>query len=102
MRIVLGTGVQAASRVNGELQVTLKTGEVLRPDMALFATGRLVNTQGLGLDAAGVKLSPRGVVEVDNHFQTSIDGVYAAGDVIGPSLCRLCLLFHHLTVAVVT
>ena len=89
MRIVLGTGVQAASRVNGELQVTLKTGEVLRPDMALFATGRLVNTQGLGLDAAGVKLSPRGVVEVDNHFQTSIDGVYAAGDVIGPSLASV-------------
>ena len=51
MRIVLGTGVHTAGRVNGELQVTLKTGEVLRPDMALFATGRLVDTEGLGLDA---------------------------------------------------
>jgi NAD(P) transhydrogenase len=49
MRIVLGTGVHSAGRVNGELQVTLKTGEVLRPDMALFATGRLVDTKGLGL-----------------------------------------------------
>ena len=89
MRIVLRTGVHTASRVNGELQVTLKTGEVLRPDMALFATGRLVDTEGLGLDAAGVKLSPRGVVEVDNHFQTSIEGIYAAGDVIGPSLASV-------------
>jgi len=75
MRIVLGTGVHTTGRVNGELQVTLKTGEVLRPDMALFATGRLVDTEGLGLDSAGVKLNPRGVVEVDNHFQTSIDGI---------------------------
>jgi hypothetical protein len=67
----------------------LKTGEVLRPDMALFATGRLVDTEGLGLDSAGVKLNPRGVVEVDNHFQTNIEGVYAAGDVIGPSLASV-------------
>jgi len=89
MRIVLGTGVHTAGRVNGELQVTLKTGEVLRPDMALFATGRLVDTEGLGLDAAGVKLNPRGVVEVNNHFQTSIEGIYAAGDVIGPSLASV-------------
>ena len=89
MRIVLGTGVHSAGRVNGKLQVTLKTGEVLRPDMALFATGRLVDTEGLGLDAAGVKLNPRGVVEVDNHFQTSIEGIYAAGDVIGPSLASV-------------
>ena len=89
MRIVLGTGVRTADRVNDELQITLKTGEVLRPDMALFATGRLVDTKGLGLDSAGVKLNPRGVVEVDNHFQTSIEGVYAAGDVIGPSLASV-------------
>jgi NAD(P) transhydrogenase len=89
MRIMLGTGVDTAGRVNGELQVTLKTGEMLRPGMALIATGRLVSTEGLGLDAAGVKLNPRGLVEVDNHFQTSIEGVYAAGDVIGPSLASI-------------
>ena len=77
MRILLGTGVATVGRVNGELQVTLETGEVLRPDIALVATGRLVDTEGLGLDEAGVKLNPRGVVEVDNHFQTSIEGIYA-------------------------
>jgi dihydrolipoyl dehydrogenase len=60
----------------------LKTGEILRPDMVLVATGRLVNTEWLGLDPLGVKLNTRGVVEVDNHFQTSIEGIYAAGDVI--------------------
>jgi len=91
MRIVLGTGVRTAGRVHGELQVTLQTGEVLRPDIVLFATGRLVNTEGLGLDAAGVKLSRRGIVEVDSHFQTSVEGVYAAGDVIGPSLASVSM-----------
>lgn len=79
MRIVLGTGVRTAGRANGELQVTLQTGEVLRPGIVLFATSRLVNTEGLGLDAGGIKLNPRGLVEVDNHFQTSIEGIYATG-----------------------
>ena len=36
-----------------------------------------------------MKLNPRGLVEVDNHFQTNIEGVYAAGDVIGPSLASI-------------
>ena len=89
MRIVLGTGVDTVDRVNGKLQTTLKTGEVLRPGIALIATGRLVSTEGLGLEAAGVKLNPRGMVEVDNHFQTSVEGVYAVGDVIGPSLASI-------------
>ena len=89
MRIALGTGVRTAGRVDGELQVTLETDEVLRPDIALFATGRTVNTEGLGLDAAGVGLNARGMIQVDSHFQTSAEGIYAAGDVIGPSLASV-------------
>lgn len=91
MRIVLGTGVRTASRINGELQITLETGEVLHPDIVLFATGRKVNTEGLGLETAGVKLGARGIIEVDKHFQTSVEGVYAAGDVIGPSLASVSM-----------
>ena len=91
MRIVLGTKVRGAGRVNGELQVTLETDEVLRPDIVLFATGRTVNTEGLGLDAAGVKLNTRGMIQVDSHFQTSVEGIYAAGDVIGPSLASVSM-----------
>lgn len=91
MRIVLGTGVRSAGRVNGELQVTLETNEVLHPDIVLFATGRNVSTEGLGLEAAGIKLGHRGKIEVDNHFQTSVEGIYAAGDVIGPSLASVSM-----------
>ena len=90
MRIVLGTGVRTAGRVNGELQVTLETNEVLHPDIVLFATGRNVSTEGLGLEAAGIKLGPRGKIEVDNHFQTSVEGIYAAWR-CNRSFTSLCL-----------
>ena len=89
IRIVFGTRVRTAGRVNGELQVTLETDEVLTPDIVLFATGRSANIEGLDLDAAGVKLNDRGEVQVDSNFQTSVKGIYAAGDVIGPSLASI-------------
>ena len=91
MRIILGTGVRTARRINGKLKVTLETDEVLDPDIVLFATGRRVNTEGLGLEAAGVKMNTQGIVGVDNHFQTNVDGIYAAGDVIGPSLASVAM-----------
>lgn len=91
MRIILGTGVRTAGRVNNKLQVTLETDEVLHPDIVLFATGRNVSTGGLSLEDVGVKLGARGIVEVDSHFQTSVEGVYAAGDVIGPSLASISM-----------
>jgi NAD(P) transhydrogenase len=91
IRIVFDTRVRAAGRVNGELQVTLETDEVLRPDIVLFATGRSVDIEDLGLDSAGVKLNAQGVVKVDSKFQTSVEGIYAAGDVIGPSLASISM-----------
>ncbi|MEH6727517.1 MAG: dihydrolipoyl dehydrogenase [Hyphomicrobiales bacterium] len=58
-------------------------------DVVLIATGRRPYTDSLGLEAIGVKLDRLGRVEVDGHFQTNIDGVYALGDVIaGPMLAH--------------
>jgi NAD(P) transhydrogenase len=91
IRVLLGTSVRAAERVNGELIVSLETGEVLRPDIALFAAGRTVNVEGLGLEAASVKLNTSGAVAVDEQFQTSVEGIYAAGDLIGPSLSSISM-----------
>ncbi len=48
-----------------------------------MAAGRTPNTQGIGLDIAGVALGPRGYVKVDERLRTSAPGVYAAGDVNG-------------------
>ncbi len=52
-------------------------------DYALLAIGRRPNTEGLNLQAAGVEVTERGAVRVDEHLRTSEPGIYAAGDVTG-------------------
>ncbi len=71
-------------RANGDLRVALANGEVLLPEKVLFAAGRAGNTEELGLDAVGVDVDARGRVLVDGQFRTTAEGIYAAGDVIGP------------------
>ena len=51
-------------------------------DRVLVAVGRTPNTGDLGLDAGGVELDTRGRIQVDDHFATSAENVYAVGDVI--------------------
>ena len=73
--------VAAIARTADGLQVTLKRGDTLPADTVLYATGRVPNTQGLGLEVAGVKLSAKGAIEVDAHYQTSVPSIHAIGDV---------------------
>jgi NAD(P) transhydrogenase len=84
-RYLGGQAVQSV-RWDGLSQVLteLQSGEVLRSDKLLVALGRTANVEGLGLDAAGVKISPRGYIVTDAHYQTGVPGIYAIGDVIGP------------------
>ncbi|WP_306120613.1 MULTISPECIES: dihydrolipoyl dehydrogenase [unclassified Roseitalea] len=63
--------------------------ETLNADVVLVATGRKPYTEGLGTEKCGIVLDERGRVEVDEHWQTSIPGVWAIGDVIrGPMLAH--------------
>jgi dihydrolipoamide dehydrogenase len=65
------------------------TAETVEADVALIAIGRVPYTEGLGLDAVGVKLDDRRRVVTDAHFATSVPGIYAIGDVIaGPMLAH--------------
>jgi len=57
-------------------------GETLQADAVLVATGRRPNVEGLNLDAIGLHLNKRGQIETDHDFRTSVDGVWAIGDVI--------------------
>lgn len=66
------------------VETYLGGGEVLRSEKLFCALGRVAPVAGLGLDAAGVKVTSRGLVEVDAHLRTSAPRIYAAGDVIGP------------------
>lgn len=68
---------------HGPVTLTLEDGTVLTGDELLVATGRSPVTVDLGLDAAGVTLTDRGYVAVDDHLRTSAEHVWAAGDVGG-------------------
>ncbi len=63
--------------------------ETIEADCVLVSIGRRPNTEGLGLDAAGLQLNNRGQIETDHAFRTKVDGIWAIGDVIpGPMLAH--------------
>jgi dihydrolipoamide dehydrogenase len=65
------------------------TSEQLEADVVLVAIGRVPYTDGLGLEALGVKRDNRGRVIVDAHYRTNLAGIYAIGDAIaGPMLAH--------------
>ncbi|NDR58939.1 dihydrolipoyl dehydrogenase [Aliiruegeria sabulilitoris] len=92
--IITGAAVSKVETLKTKAKVTYamrKDGaeHTVDADVVLVATGRLPFTEGLGLDTLGVKMSKRGQIEVDAHYQTNIPGVYAIGDVIdGPMLAH--------------
>jgi NAD(P) transhydrogenase len=89
--ILFGSTVESVAAKREALEVRLSTGESLFPDTVLFAAGRRANTERLGLEAAGVNLDARGRILVDKKFRTSADGIYAAGDVLGPTLASIAM-----------
>ncbi len=60
--------------------------ETLKVEKVLIATGRAPNVEGIGLEAAGVKLTDRGFVQVDARLATTAPGIYGIGDAAGPPL----------------
>ena len=94
LSFLLGCSVTSASENGGTVDVKVKnnvTGEEfsLIADRVLVAVGRKAYSEGLGLAEAGVKRDKRGVVEVNENFETSVPGIYAIGDLIrGPMLAH--------------
>jgi NAD(P) transhydrogenase len=69
------------------VEVLLESGKRLHADALLWCNGRSGNTQDLGLENIDLETDHRGQLVVDEHYQTRVQGIYAAGDVIGwPSL----------------
>lgn len=65
----------------------LKSGKKIRSDIVLWANGRTGNTDKLSLENIGLEANSRGQLKVNDHYQTEMEHIYAAGDVIGwPSL----------------
>ena len=74
--------VESVTESKSGLRATLNNGATLDADTIMYATGRVPNTQGLGLDTTAVVLKDNGAIEVDDHFQTQESSIYALGDVI--------------------
>lgn len=65
------------------------TAETIEADAVLVSIGRRPNTDGLGLDKAGLSINQRGQIEIDHSFKTSVPGIWAIGDVVpGPMLAH--------------
>jgi glutathione reductase (NADPH) len=80
VRFMFEAKVTAVSRRGPVMHLALASGQVLESDVVLFATGRVPNTQDLGLARAGVELGARGAVKVDAYSRSSVPSVYAVGD----------------------
>ena len=87
-----GTGVSVEIGASPFVEVANPPApRTLEADAVCVTVGRVPHTDGLGLDAAGVKVDARGWIEADDFLETSVPGVYAIGDVIGP---RRIMLAH--------
>lgn len=74
------------------LEVRLQSGTSLKTDTILVSSGRCGNTDELGLDRVGITVNARGQVKINEHYQTTVPHVYAAGDVIGnPALASTAM-----------
>jgi dihydrolipoamide dehydrogenase len=90
----LSTKVTKAERKGDTVTLTVEpaeggASETLEADVVLVSIGRRPNTEGLGLDKAGLQTNNRGQIETDHDFHTKVAGIWAIGDVIpGPMLAH--------------
>lgn len=82
VNIHLNTEVLSISGQENQLTVHLNNGQSLEAGIALYATGRTANTQGLGIENTAIKTQANGAIIVDDYFQTAEPNIYALGDVI--------------------
>jgi dihydrolipoamide dehydrogenase len=90
MEIFTGARLEKAEIGKTGAKLTVKTAKgetkTIEAERVLSAIGRSPNVEDLGLEAAGVKLTENGFIQVDRQMRTSAEGIYAIGDVAGPPL----------------
>jgi len=83
----LGETVTSVEKHDGGTLTTLASGKRIAADAVMYSAGRQGATAGLGLEEVGLEIDKRGRIAGDEHYRTSVDHIYAVGDVIGfPSL----------------
>ncbi len=83
-RYLPGRKIESVCRDGAAVVTRLGGGELVRSEKCLCALGRVAAVEGLELAAAGLELTARGHIPVDEHLRTRVPHIYAAGDVVGP------------------
>jgi dihydrolipoamide dehydrogenase len=86
IRFLLGTSPTRVAKQDGQIVLRVEAGgssQELRGSHLLVATGRRPNTDDLGLETAGVQLTPQGFIKVNGRLETNVPGIWALGDVKG-------------------
>jgi glutathione reductase (NADPH) len=83
IRIIYQTTIKSLAKAGNDISATFSDGVTAPYGAVMFATGRVPNVRHLGLDKAGVKLTPKGAIAVDGFSQSSVPSIYAVGDVTG-------------------
>ena len=77
----LGADVVSVTKAADGLHVTVNSGETIVADTVLYATGRIPNVKGMGLEALGIVQGKDGAIVVNDDYQTHVPSIYALGDV---------------------
>lgn len=92
INLVLGDGEEEIKIENNQVVTITKSGRKVVSDRLLFAAGRNGNTENLGLENLGIEVNDRGIIKVNEQYRTSVDNIFAVGDVIGfPSLASVSM-----------
>ncbi|MED5396545.1 MAG: glutathione-disulfide reductase [Pseudomonadota bacterium] len=76
-----GTKVERIEKTNQGFTVNLNASEAIATELVMYATGRTPNSRGIGLGEVGAEIDDKGAVVVDAYSRTTVDNIYAIGDV---------------------
>lgn len=82
IKVLCGDGIAEVNPFEDHVDVTLASGKNLSAEFVLAAIGRAPFIKGSGIEQAGVKMAERGRVAVNEYLQTSVENIYAVGDII--------------------
>ncbi|NNE85138.1 MAG: glutathione-disulfide reductase [Alphaproteobacteria bacterium] len=80
--VQFSTNIASIEKTDAGYVATCEDGSTVETDLIMYATGRAPKVTGLGLEALGVAMEDNGAIIVDDQFKTSVDSIYAIGDVI--------------------
>lgn len=82
IHLIFNDNINSIEKTNNGFSYSLESGTINQTNLLMYATGRKPNTSNLGLESIGINTDENNAIIVDNHFQTSINNIYAIGDVI--------------------